>query len=143
MNFRKGGLDIRKVEDLYSIPGLKLVGRFLTSDSVWADWMNKTYMAKESFWTASSSPMNLGTWKFLISKRKETKMYMRNKIASGLSNYLWFDPGLKEIVYLIHCRIFLFNLIILIGQLASYCKMETGLPQNWLQFGLISLQLQQ
>ena len=44
---------------------------------------------------------------------------MRNKIANGLSIYLWFDPGLKEIAYLIYCRIFLFNLIILIGQLAQ------------------------
>ena len=64
----KGGLGVKRISDLCSACGIKLVWKFCASHSLWAAWMRNRYLKGKSLWDASVSILGAGTWKHFVSK---------------------------------------------------------------------------
>lgn len=63
----KGGLGISRLADINTASGLKLFGRFVNSESLWAFYMRETYLRGSSFYLGSASVTVSGTSKFCSS----------------------------------------------------------------------------
>ena len=72
---------------------LETVWRCCTTDVMWADWMERSYIKKNSFWNAFVSPMNTGTWKVIANNREQTKRYLLKEIGERKITLLWMIHG--------------------------------------------------
>lgn len=93
---KEGGLGIRRLEDLCTATGLKLVWRCCTTETIWAKWMKQHYVGDNHFWQAQVSLLDSGSWKFLLGSKDLAAANMRRVICNGEGTSLWFDPWLSE-----------------------------------------------
>jgi hypothetical protein len=92
----EAGLGIMRVQDMCKAAGLKMVWRFLNSNSLWSSWMERRYLKGSSFWESSSRLLDSGTWKLMTGLIDIAQSCMRKRIGNGHDTLLWYDPWVKE-----------------------------------------------
>ena len=91
----EGGFGIRRVKDINSASGFRLVWRLCTSNSLWAQWMSVHYLKGLHLYQASSSLLDSGTWKWICSMKGLALSYMA-KLGNGEECSLVFNRWLAN-----------------------------------------------
>ena len=84
----RGGL--RRVRDLVTAAGIKLVWRLHNSNSAWAIWMRGHYL-KQAHISQAISSLDSGSWKWIITSRDKALQWTIRKLGNSLDTLIWYD----------------------------------------------------
>lgn len=87
----EGGIGIKKFTDLALTSRIKLIWKFLTTDSLWSRWMRTKYLSKANFWVMAVNNNYSGTFKSTLRQRGIAIKIMNRVIVNGEHKNLWFD----------------------------------------------------
>lgn len=65
----KGGVGIRRLEDISKATSIKLVWNFLQGESLWAKWMHDKHRANKNFCVIQCDNNASNSWKILLKVR--------------------------------------------------------------------------
>ncbi|XP_020249670.1 uncharacterized protein LOC109827119 [Asparagus officinalis] len=98
---KEGGLGLRKIDDLSQAAALKLIWRLLTSNTLWASWMQGRYIKGNNFWDTTSNLLDSGTWKHLSNTKVKalecislTPSNANTSITGQQDGWKWLPTGL-------------------------------------------------
>lgn len=91
----KGGLGIRRLDDIAKEISIKLVQKFLQGDSLRAKWLKNKYCKNKNFWTTQIRNSAPNTWKSILKARAWCKGLVDRKISNSEETHMWFDPWLN------------------------------------------------
>ena len=123
----EGGLGIRKLEDINASAGLKLIWKLCTTDSLWSLWMRERYYKNNTFWEASISSLDSGTWKFLTNLQEVAANNMSQNFETGSWSWNATSNGsftFKSAWNIIRCPSSVFEFNTLIWYAANSPKMS-------------------
>ncbi|KAJ6835700.1 uncharacterized protein M6B38_330700 [Iris pallida] len=93
---KEGGVGLRPLLEIGKASALKLAWRFISGESLWADWMHSRYMKQGSFWTCSTDNNHSVTFKTVLRHRGVLKSAIRRIMKDGSGTDLWRDPWIDR-----------------------------------------------
>ena len=92
MPYEEGGLGIRRVKEVTTVFGLKLIWKlFSFSHSLWVKWVQNYMLRHETMWDAKDTAIGSWVWRKLLKYRLLAKQFIRMSIQDGRAVRFWTD----------------------------------------------------
>lgn len=87
-----GGLGLRRISDLNSAYGIKLLWNlFAGSGSLWVAWVRRHNVPQNLFWTADFSTVGSWIWRWIMTLRELARPLILGHVVSGRNISFWHD----------------------------------------------------